>query len=208
MLARRTAQAELLLLEGATPAQVDDALVEFGFPMGPFALADLAGLDVGWRSRMDRGVRAEIADTLCEMGRFGQKAGKGYYRYEGRTRISDPEVDEIIGAIRGKLSRAPREISRQEIFERLIYPMINEGARILDEGIAARPGDIDTIWLNGYAWPIQRGGPMYFADQVGLDVIADRLTHYSKLVDDASVSPSPLLASLSSARGKFGSLAK
>ena len=171
MLHLRSVEAERLILEGALPQDVDAALTEFGFPMGPFAMSDLAGIDVGWRIRKGRGERAEISDTLAEMGRFGQKTGSGYFRYEGgRTPIPDPEVEKIIIDASNRLGIQRRTIDSQEILERLIFPMINEGARILEEGIAYRPGDIDVVWVYGYGWPVWRGGPMFYADQVGLRV--------------------------------------
>ena len=139
MLHRRSAQAEALLLEGATPQQVDAVVTGFGFPMGPYAMGDLAGLDVGWRIRQGRGSRAPISDALCEAGRFGQKTGAGYYKYEGRTPTPDPEVERIIAEQQRKVGVNPRTIGDEEIFERMFYPMINEGARILEEGIATRP---------------------------------------------------------------------
>ena len=150
---------------------------EFGFPMGPFAMGDLAGIDVGWRIRKGRGERAEISDTLAEMGRFGQKTGAGYFRYEGgaRTPIPDPEVEKIIIDASNRLGIERRTIDKEEIVERLVFPMINEGARILEEGIAYRPGDIDVVWVYGYGWPVWRGGPMFYADQVGLAYLRDRL---------------------------------
>lgn len=151
MLHRRTAQAERLLLEGALPQDVDQAVVAFGFPMGPFAMGDLAGLDVGWRIRKARGTKAPISDALCEAGRFGQKTGAGYYRYEkgSRTPIPDPEVERIIIETSKRLGITRRPISAEEITERMIYPMINEGARILEERIAMRASDIDVIWVYG-----------------------------------------------------------
>ena len=176
MLRARSIEAERMLLEGALPQEVDGALVEFGFPMGPFAMGDLAGLDVGWRIRKAQGMRAEIADALCEAGRFGQKTGKGFYRYEAgsRTPHPDPEVEALIVAASRRLGVARRAIDKKEIVERLIFPMINEGARILEEGIALRPGDIDVIWVYGYGWPVWRGGPMFYADSVGLAYIRDQ----------------------------------
>ena len=167
MLAQRGKQAEKLLFEGALPQQVDAVVTKFGMPMGPFAMGDLAGLDIGWRSRKDRGIKSEIADALCEAGRFGQKTGKGYYKYEAGSRAAmpDPEVETLINETLQRLGRKRRVVSDEEILERMMYPMINEGARILEEKIAARPSDIDVIWLYGYGWPIYRGGPMYYADQ-------------------------------------------
>ncbi len=158
MLAQRGKQAEKLLFEGALPQQVDAVVTKFGMPMGPFAMGDLAGLDIGWRSRKDRGIKSEIADALCEAGRFGQKTQKGYYKYEAGSRapLPDPEVEKLIGETLQRLGRKRRAVSDEEILERMMYPMINEGARILEEKIAARPSDIDVIWLYGYGWPIYR----------------------------------------------------
>jgi 3-hydroxyacyl-CoA dehydrogenase len=196
MLGKRSIEAERLLLEGALPQDVDAVVTEFGFPMGPFAMGDLAGLDVGMRIRRQRGARAEIADTLCEMGRYGQKTGAGFYRYEkgSRAPLADPEVQKIIEAASARLGVERRAISRDEILERMLYPMINEGARILEEGIAARPGDIDVIWIYGYGWPSWRGGPMWYAEHVGRKHIAERLEHYAGLTGDRSLRPAAWLA--------------
>ena len=203
MLARRSVEAERLLLEGASPQQVEAALVEFGLPMGPFAMGDLAGLDVGWLIRKGRGEHAAIEDALCEAGRFGQKTGKGYFRYEAgsRTPLPDPEVDAIIAAAADRLGIVRRAIGAEEIVERTVLPMINEGARILEEGIAARPGDIDVIWVYGYGWPAWRGGPMYYADRIGLGHVRDRLSLYAERSGDASLRPAPLVLRLA-AEGK------
>jgi 3-hydroxyacyl-CoA dehydrogenase len=208
MLAKRGVEAERLLLEGALPHQVDGAVTEFGFPMGPFAMGDLAGLDVGWRIRKARGTRAEITDPLCEAGRFGQKTGKGYYIYEkgSRTPTPDPEVEALIVAASKRLGIERHPISKEEIVERMIYPMINEGARILEEGIAYRPGDIDVIWIYGYGWPVWRGGPMFYGDTVGLPQLRDRLALYAKRSGDKSLEPAPLLAKLASEGRGFSSV--
>ena len=210
MLAQRGKQSEKLLFEGALPQQVDAVVTKFGMPMGPFAMSDLAGLDIGWRSRKDRGIKSEIADALCEAGRFGQKTGKGYYKYEGGSRaaLPDPEVEKLIDETLQRLGRKKRVVSDDEILERMMYPMINEGARILEEGIAARPSDIDVIWLYGYGWPIYRGGPMFYADQVGLKHIADRLSYYAKETNDPSLEPAPLLKRLAAEGKTFASLAE
>jgi len=210
MLAARSNQAEKLLFEGALPQQVDAVVTKFGMPMGPFAMGDLAGLDIGWRSRQDRGIKSEIADALCEAGRFGQKTGKGYYAYEAGSRapLPDPEVETLINDTLSKLGLKRREISDQEILERMIYPMINEGARILEEKIAARPSDIDVVWIYGYGWPVYRGGPMFYADLVGLKPIAERLSHYAKQTNDPSLEPAPLLKRLADEGRTFASLAK
>jgi 3-hydroxyacyl-CoA dehydrogenase len=209
MLAARGKQAEKFLFEGALPQQVDAVLTKFGLPMGPFSMGDLAGLDIGWRSRKDRGIKSEIADALCEAGRFGQKTGKGYYKYEAGSRapLPDPEVEKLIVDTCARLGLKRREISDDEILERMIYPMINEGARILEEGIATRPSDIDVVWIYGYGWPIYRGGPMFYADQVGLKHIADRLSHYAKATNDPSLEPAPLLKKLAAEGKTFASLA-
>ena len=210
MLAARSKQSEKFLFEGALPQQVDAVVTKFGLPMGPFAMGDLAGLDIGWRSRKDRGIKSEIADALCEAGRFGQKTGKGYYKYEGGSRapLPDPEVEKLIEETLAKLGLKRRQISDDEILERMVYPMINEGARILEEKIAARPSDIDVVWLYGYGWPIYRGGPMFYADQVGLKHIADRLSFYAKQTNDPSLEPAPLLKRLADEGKTFASLAK
>ena len=209
MLAQRGKQAEKLLFEGALPQQVDAVVTKFGMPMGPFAMGDLAGLDIGWRSRKDRGIKSEIADALCEAGRFGQKTGKGYYKYEAGSRapLPDPDVETLIDQTLTRLGRKRRTVSDDEILERMMYPMINEGAKILAEGIAARPSDIDVVWLYGYGWPIYRGGPMYWADTVGLKHIADRLAFYAKETSDPSLEPAPLLKKLADEGKTFASLA-
>ncbi|MGJ5080783.1 3-hydroxyacyl-CoA dehydrogenase NAD-binding domain-containing protein [Bradyrhizobium sp. HKCCYLS3013] len=210
MLAQRGKQAEKLLFEGALPQQVDAVVTKFGMPMGPFAMGDLAGLDIGWRSRKDRGIKSEIADALCEAGRFGQKTGKGYYKYEAGSRapLPDPDVEKLIDETLAKLGLKRRAVSDEEILERMMYPMINEGAKILAEGIAARPSDIDVVWLYGYGWPIYRGGPMYWADSVGLKHIAERLAFYAKETNDPSLEPAPLLKKLADEGKTFASLAQ
>ncbi len=198
MLARRSAEAERLLLEGALPQEVDAAVTGFGFPMGPFAMADMAGLDIGWRIRKGRGERNEIEDALCEAGHFGQKTGKGYFRYEAgsRTPLPDPEVERVIAEASARLNRPRRSITQEEIVERMIFPMINEGARILEEGIAARPSDIDVIWVYGYGWPVWRGGPMHYGDQLGLAHIRDRLSFYAESSGNESLQPAALIRRL------------
>jgi 3-hydroxyacyl-CoA dehydrogenase len=195
MLGRRSAEMERLILEGAAPEDIDATIVAFGFPMGPFAMSDLAGIDVGWRVRQARGVKAAVADALYEAGRHGQKTGKGYFKYESgsRTPIPDPDVHKLIADAAERLGVRRRNISRDEIVERMTYPMINEAAHILDEGIAARPGDIDVIWVYGYGWPAWRGGPMHYADSVGLKTIRDRLAAYAAATGDKRLQPAPLL---------------
>lgn len=171
-------EAEFLVLAGATPARVDSVLEAFGFAMGPFAVSDLAGVDVGWRAKQERLKRGaappfaltDLGDELVAAGRIGQKAGRGYYRYEpgDRTRHPDAEVDAIVAKERARLAIGPREISDNEIVERCVYALVLEGARILDDGTADRAADIDTIWINGYGFPKARGGPMRYAQDAGI----------------------------------------
>ena len=205
MLARRSVETEHLLLEGALPQQIDAAVTGFGFPMGPCAMMDLAGLDVGWRIRQGRGERALIEDALCDAGHYGQKTGKGYFRYEAGSRmpLPDAEVEKIILDAASRLGINRRPISEEEIVERMVLPMINEGARILEEGIAARPGDIDVIWVYGYGWPVWRGGPMHYADQLGLPHIRDRLRFYADRSGDETLRPAPLLDRLAAEGHSF-----
>jgi 3-hydroxyacyl-CoA dehydrogenase len=194
MLHQRGIQAEKLILEGALPHQVDKVLYDFGFPMGPFAMSDLAGLDVGWRIRKGRGVRSEVADRICELGRFGQKTGAGYYKYDSKRNPSpDAEVEKIIVDVATEMGITRRHIDDEEILQRLLYPMVNEGAKILDEKIAIRASDIDVIWVYGYGWPVYRGGPMFWADQIGLKALRDRMLQFQKATGDAFWTPAPLL---------------
>ncbi len=206
MLHARGPQVEQLLLEGATPAQIDGASTAFGFAMGPCAVGDLAGLDVGWRVRKEAGRKAIVGDAICELGRFGQKTKAGYYLYEEGSRrpIPDPVIENLIADLAEKHGIKRREISEDEIRERMVFPLINEGARILEEGIAARSSDIDVIWCYGYGWPIGRGGPMFYADQVGLKTIAERLAHYAEATGTETLKPAPLLAKLAAEGGTFG----
>jgi 3-hydroxyacyl-CoA dehydrogenase len=206
MLHARGRQVEALLAEGASPAEIDAAALDFGYAMGPCAVGDLAGLDVGWRIRKESGAKAPVADAICALGRFGQKTGAGYFRYEAgnRTPIPDPEVDTLIAGIAAAMGITRRPLGKTEIQERLAYAMVNEAARILEEGIAERASDIDLIWISGYGYPIARGGPMYHADRVGLASVAERLDHFSALTGDASLRPAPLLARLAAAGGRFG----
>ena len=184
MLRSRGIQSAYMMEEGALPQQIDKVIYDYGFPMGPFAMSDLAGNDVGWRIRQGkkdkekRNVRytGYVADAICELGRFGQKTGSGYYKYNlpDRTPVPDPEVEKIIEETSKKLGITRRAIADQEILERCLYPMINEGAKILEEKMAQRSLDIDVIWVNGYGWPVYRGGPMWWADNVvGLKTIHD-----------------------------------
>jgi 3-hydroxyacyl-CoA dehydrogenase len=180
MLQARNAELEHLMLEGALPGQVDLAFREFGWPMGPFQMTDLAGLDIGWRNRRAQGKVAPIADALCQLGRFGQKTGSGFYLYDGNSRTStpDPKVTDMIAAMASQAGIDQRVVDNEEIIERTHYPLVNEGLRVLDEGIARDAGDIDVIWTNGYGFPMIKGGPMHWAESVGWHRISTRLRKY------------------------------
>ena len=195
MLHQRGEQAAKLILEGALPHQVDKVLTDFGFPMGPFAMGDMAGLDVGWRIRKGLGVKSPVADRICELGRFGQKTGSGYFKYEkgDRTPIPDPDVEKIIVDVATEQGITRRHVTDEEILQRLLYPMVNEGAKILDEKIAIRASDIDVIWVYGYGWPVYRGGPMFWADQIGVRALRDKMVEFQKASGDAFWTPAPLL---------------
>ncbi|MBL8386951.1 MAG: enoyl-CoA hydratase/isomerase family protein [Hydrogenophaga sp.] len=176
MVARYGAAANALIVAGASPQQIDQALEKFGFAMGPFRMGDLAGLDIGWATRKRKAAEAgvphdpTVADKLCELGRFGQKTGAGWYRYEPgvRNALPDPVVDQVVAEYRSAKGVTPRKISDEEIVQRCVFAMVNEAARILDEGIAVRASDVDLVYLNGYGFPAHRGGPMCYANEVGL----------------------------------------
>jgi 3-hydroxyacyl-CoA dehydrogenase len=203
MLFMRGAEAERMILEGATPAQVDRVLFDFGFPMGPFAMSDLAGLDIGWKEETSSS--STVREVLCENGRRGQKNGRGYYTYDPDTRAStaDPEVEQLIKDFAIGKGIEQREVSDQEVLERCLYPMINEGAKILEEGIAIRGSDIDVVWVNGYGWPVYRGGPMYWADSVGLAAIVEKIKSYSESLGGRHWEVSPLLERLAAEGGQL-----
>jgi 3-hydroxyacyl-CoA dehydrogenase len=196
-------ESVFLLEEGASVQDVDSALSEFGMAMGPLAVGDLAGLDVGWRIRKEYrhlekpGIRQPFAgDRLCELGRYGQKTGAGWYKYdENRRAILDPEVGELVKKWAAEAGIPQRKISREEIVDRCIYALVNEGARILEEGYALRAGDIDIIYLNGYGFPAYRGGPMWYADSVGLPKVYDRILEFREKHGDIW-EPAPLLKQL------------
>ncbi len=204
ILKTRSRQAEQVVLEGAFPQQVDKVLYDFGFPMGVYAMGDMAGLDIGWRIRQERGLKSPVGDKLCEMGRLGQKTGAGYYRYEAgsRTPIPDPVVDDIVIQASRELGIERREMPEDAILERLLFPMINESAKILEEGVALRASDIDVIWIYGYGWPIHRGGPTYYADSIGLDKVRDRLRELQQRYGD-EFAPAPLLERLANEGKSF-----
>lgn len=200
MLAARQQEANSLILEGATPAQVDQVLLDFGFPMGPFQMADLAGLDIGWDPA--KSASASVRDVLCERGMLGQKTGHGFYDYdEKRNRTPSPEAEAIIADFAKRSGKEQRKIDNQEILERLLYPMVNEGALILEEGIAQRASDIDIVWLNGYGWPAQTGGPMFWADSIGLDTVVAGLEKHAGR--NAGFRMSKLLRDKAAAGGTF-----
>jgi 3-hydroxyacyl-CoA dehydrogenase len=203
-------EAQMLLLEGATPSQVDSAMQSFGMAMGPLAVGDLAGLDVGYKARQALPDRPDhpathVADQLVEMGRMGQKTGAGYYRYDPATRkrLDDPEVEALIRAEAKRLGIEPRTISDEEIVARVIYPLINEGARILEEGIAQRASDIDIVYIYGYGFPAHRGGPMFYADTVGTKAVYDSICEFRDKFQAEDWQPAPLLEKLAAENGRF-----
>ena len=179
ILAQRQREANKLILEGALPWDIDDALFDFGFPMGPFAMSDLAGLDIGWNKETSNG--ETLRDVLCEAGRLGQKSGKGFYVYdENRNKSPDPEVEALIKKFGEERQIQMRDISKEEILERCLYQMINEGFKILEEGMAIRASDIDIVWTNGYGWPVYEGGPMFYGNLVGYDKVLAWLQNAEK----------------------------
>ncbi|WP_249816631.1 3-hydroxyacyl-CoA dehydrogenase NAD-binding domain-containing protein [Bradyrhizobium sp. 169] len=210
MRAAQFMQLESLLLDGALPEQVDKAYADFGFPMGPFVVYDLAGIDIDWRIRKSLGKTAVIVDALCEAGRFGQKTGKGFYFYEAgsRTPAPDPWVKSLIEDKAHEAGIGRRDVTAKEIVERTIYPMINEGARVLEEGIATRSSDIDVIWAHGYGFPIGKGGPMFWADQVGLSKIVERLEHWFGRTGNPVFRPARLLKDVANSGGALSGLAE
>ena len=204
-------EAQMLLMDGCTPSQVDSALEKFGMAMGPLAMGDLAGLDVGYKARQGRTDLPDdpklyrIGTLLVEMGRYGQKTGSGFYQYdaETRARIADPEVEAMIKAEAAKIGVEQRDISDEEILQRCFYPLINEGARILFEGIAQRPSDIDVVYVFGYAFPVAKGGPMYYADQIGLKQVYDKICEFRDRDGEQYWQPAPLLKQLAEAGKTF-----
>ena len=209
MLAGYTYQANMLLLEGALPNQVDSALESFGMSMGPFRMMDLVGLDLGWRARklanIETPLANKISDALCEQDRFGQKTSKGFYNYSEGSRAPNPapENEDIYKEISSQNNIERREISDQEIIDRCILALVNEGARILEEGVAQRSGDMDIVYINGYGFPIWRGGPMFYANQLGLAEVISKMSTFSKL-DENFWKPAPLLQKLADSTGAFG----
>jgi len=191
ILAQRQREANKLILEGAMPWEVDDVLYNFGFPMGPFAMSDLTGLDIGWDEDLSTG--DTIRDKLCEIGRLGQKTGKGFYIYdEKRNKKADTEVENLIVEFSEKHQIKRRKISKEEILERCLYPMINEGFKILEEGMAIRASDIDIVWINGYGWPVYEGGPMFYGQLIGYEKILEWHKEMEKKFG-SDFTPSPYL---------------
>ena len=210
MLFGYTAQANMLLLEGALPHQIDQALESFGLNMGPFRMMDLVGLDLGWRARKLSGkespLHAKIGDELCEQNRYGQKSGAGYYNYSEGSRAPNPapENEATYENISSENGFKRREISDEEIVDRCILALINEGADILSEGVAQRAADIDVVYINGYGFPIWRGGPMHHANALGLDVVIEKLEKYKKVTGSDVYKPSEMLVKLAKDGLKLG----
>ena len=215
MLAGYTRQAGEIILQGATPYQVDNAILGFGMPMGPFQMNDLVGLDLGWRARKLGGMKPEdvpitarVADKLCELDRYGQKTSRGYYIYPEGSRAgqADPEVVKIVEETSAELGIERRPIEDEEVLKRCLYPLINEGARILEDGIAIRPCDIDIVYINGYGFPEVTGGPMFWADQIGLDNILADIKKFEAEYGGDIWKPAPLLEKLVAEGKSFASL--
>lgn len=215
MLAGYTRQAGEIILQGATPYQVDNALLAFGMPMGPFQMNDLVGLDLGWRARKLAGMKPEdvpitarVADKLCELERFGQKTNRGFYVYPEGSRAgrADPEVVNIVEQTSAELGITRQDIDDEEVLKRCLYPLINEGARILEDGIAIRPCDIDIVYINGYGFPEVTGGPMFWADQIGLDNILTDIKAFQAQYGGDIWQPAPLLERLVEQGKSFASL--
>jgi 3-hydroxyacyl-CoA dehydrogenase len=204
MLAQRQREAQKLILEGAMPWDVDRVLYDFGFPMGPFAMSDLAGLDIGWSK--EKSTSSTMREILCEMDRRGQKNGKGFYDYDAeRNATPSPVVEKAILEFAAKKGVNRRAISDEEILERCIYPMINEGAKILEEGKAIRASDIDIVWINGYGWPVYRGGPMFYGDTIGLGHVLEKMRKFEGEMG-AEFKPAALLEKLGAEGKRFQDL--
>ena len=204
MLAQRQREAQKLILEGAMPWDIDRVLYDFGFPMGPFAMSDLAGLDIGWFK--EKSSSSTIREILCEMDRRGQKTGAGFYDYDAeRNAKPSSVVEKIIRDFAARKGVNQRTITDQEIIERCVYPMINEGAKILEEGKAIRASDIDIVWINGYGWPVYRGGPMFYGDTIGLDKVLARMKEFEGQMG-ADFTPSKLLEKMVAEGKRFQDL--
>jgi 3-hydroxyacyl-CoA dehydrogenase len=217
MLGKYFREAQLCLLEGSTPEQVDSVMQQWGMAMGPMAVGDLAGLDIGYKARQglseDEKGEAKVwavADALVEMDRLGQKSGAGYYKYdpETRARLSDPDVMKLVEEKAAEYGVTRRDIGNDEILNRLIFALVNEGAKILEEGIAQRSGDIDVVYVYGYGFPVARGGPMHFADAVGLSEVYETICAYRDQFGGEYWEPAPLLEKLAKADGSFAEWSK
>jgi 3-hydroxyacyl-CoA dehydrogenase len=218
MIGQYSRQALALLEEGSSPQQIDAAAETFGFVMGPFRMFDLAGNDIGWQIRKRQRTehpnlqQSTVADDLCELGRFGQKTQAGWYDYRAgdRTAHASKVVEDLVATYRAKLGISPREIDAQEIVDRLVYSLVNEGARILEEGIAARASDIDIVYLTGYGFPVWRGGPMFYADRIGLYEVARRMRQLAVHSSGGPEfwTPAPLLARLAATGQPFNTVDK
>src|SRR5262249_43965570 len=203
MLQFYSGEAEFLLEEGATPEQVDRVMESFGFAMGPLAVRDLAGNDVGYLIRRSRRIPADerfspILQRVYEAGRLGQKSGQGFYRYEGRTRIPDPQILQLIEAVSRELGITRRDIGDEEILSRLLHPLVNEGAKIVAEGIAIRASDVDVVYVNGYGFPAYKGGPMFWAEQLGFEKVIETMNRLAP-THGQRWRPAPLLQRLAAA---------
>ena len=204
MLAQRQREAQKLIIEGAMPWDVDRVIYDFGMPMGPFAMSDLAGLDIGWSKETSKS--STVREILCEMDRRGQKTGAGFYDYdEARNAKPSPVVEKIILDFAAKKGINRRTISDEEILQRCIYPMINEGAKILEEGKAQRASDIDIVWINGYGWPVYRGGPMFYADLIGSENVLATMKKFEATMGD-DFKPASLLESVAAEKKRFQDL--
>jgi 3-hydroxyacyl-CoA dehydrogenase len=208
MLQFYSGEAEFLLEEGATPEQIDRVMESFGFAMGPLAVRDLAGNDIGYSIRRSRKIPADerfspILQRVFEAGRLGQKSGKGFYRYEGRTRIADPQIMTLIQGVSRDLGITRREIPDEEILSRLLHPLVNEGAKIVDEGIAIRAGDIDVVYVNGYGFPAHKGGPMFWAQETGFGEVVETMRKLAA-THGQRWAPAPLLERLAAAGQGWG----
>ena len=198
ILAARMRQSDDILLKNAMPKEIDQVVFDFGFPMGPFVMWDLAGLDIGWLGDKTPDKDTNIRHQLCTRGRLGQKTGGGFYDYQdgSRTPVPNAEIEQLVQEVSSNAGITRKEISEDDMLKRMIYAMVNEAAKILDEGIALRASAIDVIWVYGYGWPTYRGGLTYYADQIGLNNIVEDLEHFSKEYDDPDLEPAPLLRQL------------
>jgi 3-hydroxyacyl-CoA dehydrogenase len=216
MIEQYSRQALFMVDEGASPAEIDAAAERFGFAMGPFRMSDLAGNDIGWHIRKRRAVErpdilySTVADKLCELGRFGQKTGAGWYDYKpgDRQAYTSPVVDAMIATHRAAIGVTPRRLDSREIVDRLVYALVNEGAKLLAEGIAARASDIDVVYLTGYGFPVWRGGPMRYADEMGVYSVAQRMRELARnpYGDPGFWTPAPWIAQLADSNGSFNAV--